>query len=185
MKQKLTPEELKRNLHYDPETGIWTRLIRSANTVKIGDIAGGINKEPSQGYRYIGVAGGLYKSSRLAFLYMLGYFPENDVDHINRVRHDDRWINLREISHQCNLRNSKIPDNNTSSIKGVSWHKAGKKWMGHITVNNKLKYLGLYKSFLNAVCARLAAEQCLNWHGCDSNSPAFQYVQKRIIRCQK
>ena len=47
-------------------------------------------------------------------------------------------------------------------------------------INYKKIYLGIYKDFDEAVCVRLAVEQCVNWEGCDSNSPAYQYVQKML-----
>ena len=84
--QTLTQSRLKELLHYNPETGIFTWLV-SKKGVKIGNIAGSVN---SIGYRYISVDRILYKASRLAWLFIEGYFPENDVDHINRIRDDDR-----------------------------------------------------------------------------------------------
>ncbi|MCP4373526.1 MAG: hypothetical protein GY797_36295 [Deltaproteobacteria bacterium] len=49
-----------------------------------------------------------------------------------------------------------------------------------LCINGINKYLGTYNNFDNAVCARLAGEQCVNWSGCDSNSPAFKYVKGHI-----
>lgn len=72
---------------------------------------------------------------------------------------------------------------NTSGIKGVVWHKRHEKWMARIKVNGKLKYLGYYTDFDDAVCARLSAEQCLDWAGCDSSSPAYKHVQRML--CDK
>jgi hypothetical protein len=111
---------------------------------------------------------------------MYGYWPENVIDHKDRVRHHN-WIkNLREVSNQCNQRNRGNSKNNTSGVKGVSFDNVTNKWRPYIKINNKLFRLGSYKEFDNAVCARLAAEQCLGWSGCDSNSPAFQYVKDFI-----
>jgi hypothetical protein len=173
--KKLTQKRLKELLRYDPATGIFRWKISNSNRIKIGNITGCITK---YGYLEIVIDKKNYKSHRLAFLYMNGYFPENDIDHINRLKTDNRWINLREVSRQCNIRNSNNYRTNTSGIKGVSWHNPSNKWMSYIYINNKRKNLGYYKSFDNAVCARLAGEQCLDWAGCDSNSLAYQYIKK-------
>lgn len=92
--EELTQRELKRCVIYDPLTGIFKRK-RGVQGHKRDSICGAIGKT---GYRYISINSKLHKASRLAFLYMEGYFPENDVDHINRNKTDDKWSNLRHIS---------------------------------------------------------------------------------------
>lgn len=93
MKNKLTQKRLKKLLYYNPDTGIFTWKINSRRSLK--DAPAG-NLHPS-GYIRIGIDSKEYRAHRLAFLYMEGYIPENDVDHINRVRDDNRWKNLREL----------------------------------------------------------------------------------------
>ncbi len=175
--KKLTQKELKQVVHYNPETGIFTRKITTQYNAQKGDIAG---TNHGDGYLNFWVNGKCYSNSRLAWLYVYGYFPENMIDHINRIRNDNRICNLREVSPQCNNRNSSIYITNTSGIKGVYWYKKTGKWCVQIQTNRECKTLGYYKSFSEAVCLRLAAEQCLNWAGCDDNSPAYQYVQKMV-----
>jgi hypothetical protein len=175
--KKLTQKRLKELLHYNPETGIFIwKINRQGNKVK-GNEAGWIDKD---GYKIIRIDYKNYRTHRLAWFYKKGYFPENEIDHINRIKTDNRWKNLREISRQCNSRNSGNYITNTSGIKGVYWDTNHDKWIAQLWLNNKLKRLGGYKNFDNAVCARLAAEQCLNWGGCDNNSPAYNYVQKML-----
>lgn len=179
MLNKLTQKRLKELLHYDPLSGNWTRLKSVTNNgfSCVGRIAGTIT---DQGYRKIAIDGKKYKSSRLAFLYIEGYFPENIVDHINKKKCDDRWCNLREVSKSCNMRNTKVRANNKSGITGVFWATKDNRWRSYIHYNRKTHSLGDYKNFDNAACARLAGEQCLNWEGCDTSSPAYQYVQKML-----
>jgi len=172
-KKKLTQKRLKEALHYDSDTGVFVWIVALARRIKTGDVAG----FPDCGYIKIGIDGEEYKAHRLAWLYVYGYFPENEIDHKDRIRCHN-WIkNLREVSHKCNIRNTGNHKDNKSGVKGVCWAKHAKKWLATIGVDNKLKHLGIYKNFDNAVCARLAAEQCLDWSGCDSSSPAFKYVQ--------
>jgi len=167
-------KELRRILHYDAKRGVWKWRV-SRGTAGKGSIAGSAN---SHGYRSIKINGKLYKSYRLAWFYICGYFPEHDVDHINRVRDDDRWCNLREVSRTCNLRNTGNPCINTSGVKGVDWVKRAGKWRARIKGNGKSKSLGYHADFAEAVAHRLAAEQCLDWEGCDSSSPAFRHMEE-------
>jgi len=177
MPKKLTQKRLKEVLHYDPETGIFIWIDTKANRLNNGDVAG--YKEPD-GYIQIRVYNVLQKAHRLAWLYVYGYLPENSLDHIDRVP-DHNWIdNLREVSPQCNMRNTNNYKNNTSGVKGVSFDERRNKWCAYIMSNYVKIALGDYESLDNAVCARLAAEQCLNWSGCDNSSPAYKYVQKML-----
>lgn len=174
----LKQDRLKELLYYNSDTGIFKRVIRRGSCLA-GSVAGA--KRPD-GYIQINIDNKFYLAHRLAWFYTQGYFPENEVDHINRIKDDNRLTNLREVTSQCNARNVACLCNNTSSVKGVSWAKANQKWCSKIKVNGKTFNLGYQKSFDEAVCLRLMAEQCLNWSGCDSSSPAFQYVQKMLGR---
>jgi len=175
----LPQEVLKELLVYDSGTGIFTwNKYRNSKAVK-GGIAGGINP---RGYRVIKVNNKTYKEHRLAWLYEYGYFPECDIDHINRDKGDNRLCNLREVSRSCNVRNIGNISSNTSGIKGVRKHNQMEQWVVRITANNKDYYLGCYKDFTEAVCHRLAVEQCLGWDNCDCLSPAQEYVASKIER---
>jgi len=178
MNKKAYSEKLKTILSYNHETGIFIWKIPKPGGIKVGDIAGTLRTD---GYIQIEADRKLYYAHRLAWFFKYGYSPENNIDHIDRIKHHNWISNLREVSNQCNARNCGNFINNTSGVKGVSWDKNRGKWFAHVAINNKPKNLGEYFSFSNAVCARLAAEQCLDWEGCDSNSPAYQYVQKNIL----
>jgi len=174
----LTYEELHRQLVYNKLTGVFRWKISNTNSVKIGSKAGCIDK--LNGYAVIGINNQIYLTHRLAWFYEYGYMPENMIDHIDRIKHHNWILNLRETSRQCNLRNTGNPKDNTSGVKGVYFCKKSNKWYAQIPKNKKQKVLGYYKDFDDAVCARLAGEQCLAWESCDSNSPAFQYVTENI-----
>jgi hypothetical protein len=109
-----------------------------------------------------------------------GYLPEYEMDHIDRDTTNDKWENLRHITHACNSRNRGLASNNKSGVSGVYWNKHKMKWCAHVSENSKKIEMGCHKNFHNAVCARLAGEQCLAWSGCDSNSPAYKYVQRML-----
>jgi len=175
--KKLSYNNLHLNLNYDPLTGIFTRKKANTNCVDLGDIAG---TKKTDGYIEIWVENERYLAHILAWFYVHGYWSENMIDHIDGVKHHN-WIgNLREVSNQCNQRNRGNPKNNSSGVKGVSRNASNGNWMSYLYIKGKIKRLGSYKEFDNAVCARLAGEQCVGWEGCDSNSPAFLYVKEKI-----
>ena len=97
-------------MHYESDTGVFTWIKKSclASRITIGDIAGWIEV---QGYRCIEINGDFYKLHRLTFLYMIGRLPINQIDHINHIRNDNRWCNLREVTHKENCKNRLITKN--------------------------------------------------------------------------
>ena len=137
----LTQEELKKLLHYNPETGVFTWKVKTSNRVKVGDVAGHINKT---GYLQIGVSGNLYQSHRLAWLYMTGKWPKDHIDHINGIKDDNRWPNLREATHRQNQFNTVSHRNTSSKYKGVSWDKSVKKWRAKAMLDKKTRNLGVF-----------------------------------------
>lgn len=156
----ITQSRLKELFHYDLETGLFTRLVTIAHNAKAGDIAGTVD---SGGYIQIMVDGKRYQAHRLMWLWVTGEWPD-EVDHINHVKDDNRWINLREVSRVENCRNQSLPKNNTSGICGVYWYKASKKWMAYIRVSGKLIGLGLFENMLDAIEARKIAENKYKYH---------------------
>jgi hypothetical protein len=53
----------------------------------------------------------------------------------------------------------KLPVNNTTGCKGVSYHKQIKKYHAYITINRKRFSLGTYRYFEDAVAARKEGEK--------------------------
>ena len=166
----ITQAELKARFQY--EAGNLIRL----DGIKKGQIAGFSNG----GYWMVRPGKRVYRAHVLVWLYHHGYIPENSIDHIDGDKLNNRIENLREVTNQCNIRNTGNFFHNTSGVKGVSWFKRDKKWKAHVAVNRKTHHLGYYRDFNEAVCARLAAEQCINWSGCGSNSPAYLYVKEML-----
>ena len=126
----------------------------------IGDVSG----SPRNGYLVVHVNKEVYYLHRLAFLYMEGYIPEHFVDHLNGVRDDNRWCNLRHVSNACNLQNCKCSVTNRSGFSGVSWHKGFGKWVAQGVMNGRPIHLGGYATVLEAALARYTWEvQCSKW----------------------
>jgi len=159
-KRILTQKRLKELFEYSPHTGLFLRLVAVNYNAKKGYYAGSI----SGGYMAIRIDSALYLSHRLAWLYMTGEFPDNEIDHINHNKFDNRWINIRAVSHADNMRNQPIRKNNTSGLFGVYWTKRDKKWFVQIELPNKCINLGRYSSFFDAACARKSAEIKYGFH---------------------
>lgn len=134
----INQDDLKRSLHYDPKTGDFTRLVRASN-MPAGSIAGSI--QTRDGYVIIRVLGHRHTAHRLAWLYMTGTWPSGEIDHINRVRADNRWENLRDVSHMENVHNCS-PEKSAKS-QNVYWDgRKGGRWYGSFCFKKKSYYAG-------------------------------------------
>jgi len=133
----LTQKHLKEIMHYNPDTGSFTWLV------KIG--SGGKGKEAGHardnGYRRCCIYGRNYYMHRLAFIYMEGSMPAA-VDHINCVRDDNRWSNIRASSSLHN--NSRIRASARDLPHGVHRNRTGGKYNARIEHKGKTIVLGSY-----------------------------------------
>jgi hypothetical protein len=152
----LTQERLKELLSYDPETGVFVWLTRPSKSIKIGNVAGVFRRD---GYHQIQIGGAKFRAHRLAWLYMTGTFPPNDIDHIDRNPANNRFANLRAVTKSENHHNRKMHCTNKSGFKGVSYLKCRKKWRASIRLNNVQKHLGYFSIPEEASAAYLAAQK--------------------------
>lgn len=108
-------------------------------------LAGSINA--STGYRNISEVINKrrreLKVHRLHWFMVHGVIP-TEIDHINRIKDDNRIENLRECSRGQNMRNIPKYKNKSSQYIGVSWHNHTKKWQARIIINRKMVYLGVF-----------------------------------------
>lgn len=150
---ELTQARLKELLHYDPDTGIFTRLASGCEA--------GLHDR--DGYLKINVASRYYQAHRLAFLYMTGCFPEDQVDHIDGVRDDNRWVNLRSATSQENQHNNGgARKNSRSGLVGAAWSSKKKLWRGVIMLARKQHHLGYHATPELAHAAYLKAKDELH-----------------------
>lgn len=150
----ITAEQLKQYLHYNPDDGSFTRILKDGSTGRI---------YRKQNYLTITINDKSHSAHRLAWLYMTGEWPSNFIDHINRDPSDNRWCNLRIASYAENNRNKSIGIDNTSGYKGVNWHKHKNKWRSEIKVNKKAIHLGYYDNKEEAAEAYIQAAK--KYHG--------------------
>ena len=160
----ITQDHLKELLHYDPETGLFTWLV-SRGSSKRGKIAG--HRKESRGKHYIEIIiyGKHYKAHRLAFLYMDGDFPEEEVDHDDGDGTNNKWRNIDYATRNDNSMNKRIYSNNKTGVCGVYIdHKNNGKYRAFIKVNNKTISLGTYEHLNEAAKVRKAAEEFYGFH---------------------
>lgn len=151
MKPELTQARLKEALHYEPETGVFTWRAHIGTRARPGVRAGSLCAR--DGYCRVRLDRRMHLAHRLAFLYMTGVMPLKDVDHINRVRADNRWCNLRPATAAENAANRGLRSDSTSGRRGVTWHKKTQKWQAHGMLHGRKIYLGLYTVLEEAAVA--------------------------------
>jgi hypothetical protein len=152
---ELTAQRLRELLHYDPETGLFTRLVVTCNKVKIGDVAGSLHYS---GCLNIRVEGKIYQAHRLAWLYMTGAWPTSDIDHMNGRRADNRFCNLRDVERVVNNENQRSAkrSNKTGLLGANPWQG---RFMSQIQVRGKKIYLGMFDTAEEAHAAYLKAKR--------------------------
>lgn len=157
-KHTISQSVLKELICYDPETGIFT-WAKSRIGCHKGNVAGTIDK--SRCVR-IGLNHMRFKAHRLAYIYMTGKSPDV-IDHHNGDNSDNRWENLSASTHTWNMRNRKIPSNNTSGHMGVRFVEKHNRWSAEIWVGKNIN-LGRYATKSEAIAARKAAEKIFRFH---------------------
>lgn len=139
----LTQKRLKELLHYDPETGCFTWIKKphpKANAIYKGKKAGTVRAGGYLGIRIDGICRSVH---RLAWLYMQGESPDCDIDHIDGVKTNNKWNNLRLATRSQNMQNMKKAHRD-SETGYLGIEKKRDKYMARICTNGERKNLGTY-----------------------------------------
>lgn len=141
-KSDFTPTqiELKTLFCYDPNIGVFTRLIRACPSAAAGSIAGYIEN----GYVRIFIKHRKFPAHRLAWLWAYGEYPLVMLDHINGNRSDNRIVNLRQATASENSQNVNKAHRDKKSGPLLGAYRNGSKWRAQICVNGKVKTLGAF-----------------------------------------
>jgi len=150
----LVLSKIKSRLVYHSETGefSWKRVpgnsrtINSWNSRYSGKIAGTkrcVNKESKLYYVFINIEGMIYRAHALVWLFEKGELVKG-IDHIDGDGLNNHISNLRVVPHSINQRKARIPVNNTSGFKGVSYRKDTCKWTARAKIQGRYKSLGSF-----------------------------------------
>lgn len=143
----LTGTKLQR-LEYIPETGEWYWRDPPNHNRWLKDRLAGNRRH--DGYLRIRIECVAYYASRLAFLWMLGRWPYDEVDHKDRDPSNDRWDNLRDATSSLNKYNRDL--GYCSGYRGV-YRSGSDSWWAAVGG----KYLGVFATLQEAISAREGA----------------------------
>ncbi len=160
----ITQARLKELLHYNPDTGVFTWKVRTANRIQIGDEAGCRWAYERTHYLKLGIDGALYYAHRLAWLYIHGSLPKLQIDHIDGDGLNNRISNLRDVTSRENRRNGRLRSDNKSGTVGVHFDKARCKWHAQIKTGSGNKFLGQFDCIEDAISARKKGEIKYGFH---------------------
>jgi hypothetical protein len=157
----LTADYLRTVLDYNPKTGIFiwrdrTDIRPGANCQYRGTVAGAHMKS---GYVHIGINGRVRYAHRLAWLYVHGWLPPEEIDHINEIKSDNRIANLRVSEHGPNNIRSKARA--TSGAVGV-YPAGASRWQAQIQWEGRVHYLGCFATIKEAKAVRDEAARKLH-----------------------
>lgn len=138
---------------------VWLQKIAAKQYV--GDNVGYLN---ANGYVYTKIQRKGYKVHRLAWLYMTGEWPEHEIDHKDRNRSNNRWGNLRQVTHKQNAENRSPRHDSSSGFTGVLWSNREQAWRTIITVDGRKRNIGTNRSLLDAVALRIRASRKYHTH---------------------
>lgn len=141
-------DKLNSLFNYEPKTGILSWKVSTNNRVKPGDL---IRTRYKDGHLAVSVDGRRYLAHRIIWKMMTGSDPIDQIDHIDGNASNNAFANLRESDQSQNLANTKKRRDNTSGIKGVSFHKATGKWRVTIGKAYQSRQFGIYDDLEDAI----------------------------------
>lgn len=158
-----TAEQLQQRLTYDPETGLFAWVPGCTRRFPNGGPAG--VKDP-EGYIRISVFKRFCMAHRLAWLQMTGMWPVGQIDHINGIRSDNRFCNLRDVDPAMNAQNRRAAHkSSTHGYLDASLNRKTNRWVAKIDANGKRTTIGTFATPQEAHEAYMSAKRRLH-QGC-------------------
>lgn len=151
--QDLTYERVAEVFRCDAETGVLERKLKSGRWRACGG-----KPNHSSGYSHLKIDGKNYLAHRLIWLLTHGEWPENEIDHVDRDRMNNKIENLRDATRTENSHNCTMNKNNSIGYPGVSFHKQHKKYRARIKVNYKNIFFGCVEIAEEAFTAYMLAK---------------------------
>lgn len=142
-------ESLRAKLSYDPKTGIFTWTDKATPAQRGKKVT---SQALPSGYHRLTFEGLGYYQHHLAWYYVPGIWPKEQIDHKDRNPGNNAFDNLREATNQENTQNSKVGQ----------VYRYNSKWAAQLTHNGQLVYLGVYACFGKALKIRNAKKRELH-----------------------
>lgn len=159
---RLTAADLRSIVSYCPVTGSMRWAKRIGQRTPIGGIVGRVT---CFGYLSVKINRREYFVHRLVWLYVTGTWPVAHIDHINCVKDDNRFSNLRQGDDAFNSGNRRAPNkNNRSGFLGVAI--VGARFLASIGKGRKHLRLGEFDTPEEAHAAYLHAKRQLHTGNC-------------------
>lgn len=169
-----SPSEINDLVKYNQESGIFYWRPRSPDSFRdygcykrwrtLYENKEAFLSDNGQGYRRGYIRGVCLLAHRVAYCIMEGEWPDDEIDHINGIRSDNRWANLRKVTLAENSKNRRMSKNNTSGCNGVIWVKHAKKYQAIGFDQGKPLSLGYYKTLEEAEKVRKEWERENGYH---------------------
>lgn len=150
----LTVERVRQVLDYDPETGIFTWIVRLSNRACEGHATKG--SLDGKGYYRLMIDRRTYQAHRIAWLHAYGVWPTMVIDHIDRDPANNRLSNLRDVSYAVNSTNCSPSHGGharDTDARGCTFVARTQRWQAQISINGVNKYLGYFKELADARAA--------------------------------
>ena len=152
-KRTLAQSRLKELMHYDMNTGVFTWINPPKQHAELlGKTAGTLTPSKGKAYVCIGIDSVIFRAHRLAWLYVYGKMPDNNIDHMNGIETDNRICNLRDADQTANNQNHNKKAKKSGYPIGVRRARGG-KWQARITANGKIIHVGTYATQEDASAA--------------------------------
>lgn len=161
--KSVSPEVLARLLSYDQDTGKLFWLPRpieyfrdgggrytAVRAKKIFDTTfanrEALTAKNTAGYARGNVFGRNLMAHRAAYCLVWGMWPKHQIDHVNGIRDDNRWVNLRAATNQQNQYNCSSAKGSISRFVGVTLCKRSLRWTAYICPDGTKVHLGNFSS---------------------------------------
>lgn len=174
MAAKITKELINDFFEYNELSGFVTIKMRdskhfnnicSESAFKSRYAGKRLKTKDKDGYLIMTVLGNRLTGHRIAYILKTGDLSIIEIDHINGLRDDNRWCNIRVVTRSQNMKNKSVSSVNTSGVMGVSLIKETNKWRSRISARGNTTYhLGVFDNWFDAVCSRKSAEYKYNYH---------------------
>lgn len=183
-----TQDRVRQLFDYDEGTGVLTFRARPvsefATPRAAATFAGKCEGKPAgwrhvAGYVAMRVDGKDMLAHRVAWLWCHGVLPDDEIDHINGDRSDNRLGNLRLATKVENSHNQSLRVTNKSGVNGVFKDSRRGGWRVEIVCLGRSRYLGAYKTIEEAAAARRGAEKALGFHRGHGKDRVGDYYKPR------